>query len=370
MSKLFTSLQIADVTLAHRVVMAPMTRFRTDENHVQSSMAVEYYAQRASVRGTLLITEATLISPSHGGFPDSPGLWNDAQVEGWKKIVDAVHARGSYIFAQLIATGRAADQASIRKEAGHCTLSASPIPLTDNACIPIPMSEHQIEAATADFVKAAQNAIRAGFDGVELHGANGYLLDQFLQDTCNQREDRWGGSIENRARFPVQVAAAVAQAVGAQKVGYRISPWSTFQGMRMAHPIPQFSYLIEKLRELKLGYLHVIESRVVNNVDIEKTEGIEFALEIWGQTSPVLVAGGFSPASAKHAVDVEYWNNDVAVVLGRHFLANPDLPFRIKHNMNLNKYDRPSFYTPKVSRGYVDYPFSPEFLAGDSQMHL
>ncbi|KAJ5914569.1 hypothetical protein N7504_003452 [Penicillium tannophilum] len=366
MSKLFTPLHIADITLAHRVVMAPMTRFRTDDGHVPSSMAVEYYEQRASVRGTLLITEATLISASHGGFPNSPGLWNDAQVEGWKHVIDAVHARGSYIFAQLIATGRAADQASLQKEAGHCTFSASPVPLNDNACIPIPMSEHQIEAAVKDFVNAARNAMDAGFDGIELHGANGYLLDQFLQDTCNRRDDRWGGSIENRARFAVQVATAVADAVGAHKVGYRISPWSTFQGMRMAHPIPQFSYLIEKLRDLKLGYLHVIESRVNNNVDIEKTEGIDFALEIWGLTSPILVAGGFSPMSAKHAIDVEYWNNEVAVVLGRHFLANPDLPFRIQHGISLNKYDRPTFYTPKKSLGYVDYPFSPEFLAEDS----
>ncbi|KAJ5805182.1 hypothetical protein N7474_011069 [Penicillium riverlandense] len=353
MSKLFTPLRIADVTLAHRVVMAPMTRFRTDDDHIQSSLAVEYYSQRAAVPGTLLITESTLISPSHAGFPHSPGLWTDDQVKAWTKVVESVHARGCYIFAQLLAPGRAADEMSLQKEAGHGILSSSPVPLTDNVPIPTAMSESQIHSAVADYVKAAKNAMRAGFDGVEIHGANGYLPDQFLQDTCNQRSDRWGGNIENRARFAIEIATAVSEAVGANKVGYRMSPWSTFQGMRMADPIPQFSYLIEKLRDLKLGYIHVIESRVSNNVDIEKTEGIEFALEIWGRTSPVLVAGGFSPASAKHAVGVEYWSHDVAIVFGRHFLANPDLPFRIQHGLELNKYDRPSFYTPKVSTGRV-----------------
>ncbi|KAJ5604996.1 hypothetical protein N7510_010150 [Penicillium lagena] len=351
MSKLFTPLQIADVTLAHRVVMAPMTRFRTDDGHIQSSMAVQYYAQRATVPGTLLISEATLISPDHSGFPHAPGLWNDAQVEGWKRVVDAVHVRGSYIFAQLIAPGRAADEASLLKEAGHGVLSSSAVPLTDASSVPTAMSESQIESAIEDFAKAARNAMRAGFDGVELHGANGYLLDEFLQDTCNRRSDKWGGSVENRARFAIKVATAVAKAVGANKIGYRVSPWSTFQGMRMANPIPQFAYLLEKLRALKIGYLHIVESRVNNNVDIEKTEGIEFALDIWGRTSPVLVA------------DLEYSNHDVAVVFGRHFLANPDLPFRIQRGIELNKYDRPTFYTPKLSAGYVDCPFSPDFLS-------
>ncbi|KAJ5784659.1 uncharacterized protein N7503_009871 [Penicillium pulvis] len=363
MSKLFTPLQIADITLAHRVVMAPMTRFRTDDYHVQSSMAVQYYEQRAAVPGTLLISEATLISPDHSGFPHAPGLWDEAQIEGWKQVVDAVHARGSYIFAQLIAPGRAADEASLLEEAGHGVLSSSAVPLADATSVPVAMSKSQIELAIGDFAKAARNAIQAGFDGVELHGANGYLLDQFLQDTCNRRSDAWGGSVENRARFAIQVATAVANTIGANKVGYRISPWSTFQGMRMANPIPQFVYLLEQLRALKIGYLHIVESRVNNNVDIEKTEGIEFALDVWGRTSPVLVAGGFSPGSARKAVDLEYLNHDVAIVFGRHFLANPDLPFRIQHGIKLNEYDRPTFYTPKLSTGYADYPFSPDFLS-------
>ena len=362
MTKLFEPLKIGPMSLKHRVVMAPLTRFRADDGHVQLSMAIEYYCQRASVPGTLLITESSLISPAHGGFPNAPGMWNDAQVDAWKKIVDAVHARGCYIICQLLAPGRAADAQTLEREGGHEILSSSPVPLTDVAPVPKAMSEDQIQSAIADYVIAAENAMRAGFDGVEIHGGNGYLLDQFLQDTCNTRTDRWGGSIENRARFAVEVATAIANVIGAEKLGYRLSPWSNFQGMRMAHPIPQFSYLIEKLKALELGYLHVVESRVNNNVDIEKTEDIQFALDIWGPTKPVLVAGGFTPESAKTAVDQEYQKSNVAVVFGRHYLANPDLPFRIQHDLNLNKYDRSTFYTPKTPTGYTDYPFSAEYL--------
>lgn len=363
MTKLFEPLQIGSMSLHHRIVMAPLTRLRADDNHVQQPMAVQYYSQRASAPGTLLIAEATLISPSHGGVPNAPGIWNDAQVAGWKMIVDAVHAKGCYMVCQLIAPGRAADPTTLQKEAGHGILSSSAVPMADDAPVPEEMSEAQIQDAIADFVAAAKNALRAGFDGVEIHGANGYLVDQFAQDTCNERTDRWGGSVENRARFGVEVAVAVANAIGESKVGFRISPWSNFQGMRMGDPAPQFSYLVGKLKELRLGYLHVIESRVNNNVDVEKTEGIEFILDIWGRTSPVLVAGGFDARSAKRAIDLEYQGNDTAVVFGRHFLANPDLPYRIQNGIGLNKYDRTSFYTAKALAGYVDYPFSAEFLA-------
>lgn len=343
--------------------MVPLTRFRADDKHVQLPMATEYYCQCASTPGTLIIAESSLISPSHGRVPNAPGMWNDEQVEGWKKVVGAVHARCCYIFCQLLAPDRAADVTTLQKEAGHGLLSSSHVPLSDAAAVPEAMTASQIQSAVADYTKAAQNAIRAGFDGVEIHGGNGYLLDQFLQDTCNCRTDEYGGSAENRARFAIEAATSIANTIGLKKLGYRISPWSSFQGMRVSHPLSQFSYLVEKLRDLKLGYLHLIESRVTNNVDIEKTEGIEFALDIWGKCSPVLIAGGYTPENAQHAVDKDYVNNEVAVVFGRHFLANPDLPFRIQHGIPLTKYDRTSFYTPKVTTGYTDYPFSPEFLA-------
>jgi NADH:flavin oxidoreductases, Old Yellow Enzyme family len=363
MTKLFQPLKVGAMYLQHCVVMAPLTRFRADDNHVQLPMAVEYYCQRASVPGTLLIAEASLISATHGGFPNALGVWDYAQIAGWKKVVDAVHARGCYIVCQLFAPGRAADATTLQKEGGYDVLSSSPIPLTDVFPVPKAMSEDQIQGAITDYANAAKNAIRAGFDGVEVHGANGYLADQFLQDTCNRRTDRWGGSIQNPARFGIEVATAIVNAIGADELGYGISPWSSFQRMRMADPVPQFSYLIEALKDLKLGYLHVIESRVNNNVDVEKVEGIEFALDIWGHTSPVLVAGGFDANSAKSAVDSEYRNNDVAVVFGRHFLANADLPFRIQHGLDLNMYHRPSFFTPMTRTGYTDYPFSADYLA-------
>ncbi|KAJ5425870.1 hypothetical protein N7465_000940 [Penicillium sp. CMV-2018d] len=205
------------------------------------------------------------------------------------------------------------------------------------------MSEDQIQGAIEDHTTAAKNAIRAGFDGVEIHVPMDTLsIKSFRIIATGEHTDG------NRALFGIQVAA-IANAIGADKVGYRVSRWGSFQGMRMPDPVTQFSYLIEELKGLKLGYLHVMESRVNNN-------------DIWGHISPVLIAGGFDAHSAKSAVDSEYRNNDIAVVFGRHFRANPDLPFRIQYGLDLNKYDRPSFYTPMTRTGYTDYPFSADYL--------
>ncbi|KAK1997143.1 NADH:flavin oxidoreductase/NADH oxidase [Colletotrichum falcatum] len=363
-SKLFQPLKVGQAQLSHRVVMAPLTRFRFEPDHTPLDIALEYYTQRASVPGTLIIAEAVLISPAHGGFPNAPGIWDERQIAGWRRITDAVHAKGCGIFCQLVAPGRAAAVSVLEKEGGHPLLSSSAVPIGPESPVPREMTAEEIAAAVRDFAQAGRNAVAAGFDGVEVHGANGYLVDQFLQDNCNRRADRWGGSVENRARFPVDVAAALADAVGPDRVGFRISPWSNFQGMRMGDPVPQFSFLAQKLKELGLAYLHVVESRVNNWQDVEKVEGIDFILEIWDNASPVLVAGGFTPELARKAVDDEYAKWDVAVVFGRHFLANPDLPFRIKHSLPLNKYDRQTFYTPHVPQGYIDYPFHPDFKAG------
>ncbi|KAL4861035.1 hypothetical protein BDV12DRAFT_208450 [Aspergillus spectabilis] len=346
-SNLFTPLRIGSVELQHRVIMAPLTRLRADAEHVQLPITTTCYEQRASIPGTLLITEATQISAAHGGVPHGPGIWSDAQVQSWKKITDAVHAKGSYIFWRE----------------GFDLLAPSAVPMdpASSENVPREMSEEEIAQAIRDFTTAAKNAIRAGFDGVEVHGANGYLVDQFLQDVTNRRSDSWGGSVSNRARFAIEVAKALVEAVGSEKVGFRISPWNTWQGMRMADPVPQFTYLVEPLKQLNLAYLHVIESRVINNVDTEKTEGLEFLLDIWGKTSPVLVAGGYNPTNAGAAFE-DYKNTDVAVVFGRHFLANPDLPYRIHQALSLNKYNRQTFYTAMGEDGYADYPFSTEFL--------
>lgn len=341
--------------------MAPLTRLRADEDHTPLPFSKTYYEQRASVPGTMLIAEATLISPSSGGIPNGPGIYTESHIQAWKEITDAVHAKGSYIFCQLIALGRAADPTTLQKEGGYEVLAPSPIAMEAGMPLPNELSEEQIRGIIGDFGVAAKNAIRAGFDGVEVHGANGYLVDQFLQDVSNQRTDGWGGNVPNRARFGLEVAKELVEAVGADRVGFRLSPWNTWQGMKMVDPVSQFGYLVERLKELKLAYLHLIESRVINNVDCEKTEGIDFLLDIWGKTSPVLVAGGYKPENVDAAFN-EYKGNDVAVVFGRHFLANPDLPFRLKHQLPLNRYDRDSFYAAMQEAGYADYPFSLEFL--------
>ncbi|KAI9375935.1 hypothetical protein BJX61DRAFT_41756 [Aspergillus egyptiacus] len=356
-SQLFTPLRIGGVELQHRVVMAPLTRLRADANHIPLPISTTYYEQRASVPGTLIIAEATQISTKHAGYPHGPGIWSEEQIQAWKKITDAVHAKGSYIFCQLFATGRVADPATLAQEGNHELTAPSPIPLDPAGPLPKELNEGEIQEIIETFAIAAKNAIKAGFDGVEVHGANGYLVDQFLQDMTNQRSDRWGGSLENRARFPIELSKALVEAVGADRVAFRISPWNTWQGMGMVDPVPQFRYLVEKLKELKLAYLHVIESRVINNVDTEQTQSIDFLLDVWGKTSPVLVAGGYTPANAAEAF-THYKNNEVAVVFGRHFLANPDLPYRIREGLALNKYDRASFYSPMQEEGYADYPFA------------
>lgn len=346
--------------------MAPLTRFRCAEDHSPLAIALEYYRQRASVPGTLLIVEATLISPAHGGFAHAPGIWNEEQIAGWKVVTDAIHEKGCSAYCQLVAPGRAASASLLEKEGGFPVLSSSAVPIDEQSPVPREMTDVEIRSAVGDFAQAARNAVAAGFDGVEIHGANGYLIDQFTQDTCNQRTDEWGGSVDNRSRFGVEVATAVANAIGSDRVGFRISPFSSFQAMKMADPQTQFSDLVRKLKKLDLAYLHLIESRVNNWEDVEKTEGLEFLLDIWSG-SPALVAGGFSSESAKNAVDAEYAKyGNVGVVFGRQFLANPDLPFRLKNGLPLNKYDRGTFYTPLKIKGYTDYPFHPDFIAGEA----
>lgn len=231
--------------------------------------------------------------------------------------------------------------------------------------VPDAMTEEEIWEAIGDYAQAARNAISAGFDGVEIHGANGYLPDQFLQTTCNERTDSWGGSIENRARFHLEVTKAVAAAVGAERTAMRLSPYSSFGGMLMKEPEPTFAYLLEQLKAIGLAYLHLIEARIKGNDDSDcgGQKSVDWMLKSWNNASPVFLAGGFSPESAKKAVDETYKDHDVVIVFGRHFVANPDLVFRVKENLGLTAYDRTVFYLPKEPKGYIDYPLSPEFAA-------
>ncbi|QDS73711.1 hypothetical protein FKW77_003442 [Venturia effusa] len=385
-SKLFTPLQVGKMNLQHRLVMAPLTRFRADDNHVPIlSMVKEYYAQRACVPGTLLVTEATYISPQAMGYPNAPGLFKDEQLKAWKEVTDAVHEKGSFIYCQLWAMGRAAVPAFMKSQ-GLDMISSSATSMDEKSETPRALTEEEIEDFIEAYADAAKAAVEvAGFDGVEIHAANGYLIDQFTQDTCNKRTDKWGGSIENRSRFATAVATAVVNAVGAERTGIRLSPWSTFQGMRMANPVPQFSHLINQLKPLNLAYLHLVESRIENNApintpeeswnrskytNIEALDSLAFAFQIWGKQSPIFLAGGYKPKDAFETVDGELKDTDVCIVFGRWWIANPDLAFRIREGIELNKYDRDTFYKAKSVDGYTDYKFSKEWVEKKGEFKL
>ncbi|KGO78419.1 Aldolase-type TIM barrel [Penicillium italicum] len=361
MTKLSTPLHVGRLELSNRIAMAPMTRYRADDTHIPLPMMVDYYAQRASVPGTLLITEGAFISPRAGGDPNVPGIYTSSQIAAWKEITSAVHAKGSYIYLQLWALGRTASLDQLKKEGDFQLVSSSPNPITPNTTVPHELTESEIQDWIKDYAQAARNAISAGFDGVEIHGANGYLIDQFNQDTVNTRTDRWGGSVENRARFAVEVTRVVVDAVGADRTGIRLSPFSTFQGMRMDDPLPQFSYLASKMAEFKLAYVHVTESRVAGNMDVTATDQLDFFLEAYGKAGPIIITGGYKHKSAKEAVDGKYKDYDAIIGFGRPFISNPDLVFRILKEVELTAYNRDTFYEAKDPKGYIDYEFSTEF---------
>ncbi|BGP25260.1 hypothetical protein JCM10295v2_004183 [Rhodotorula toruloides] len=374
-SVLFRPIKVGRLELKQRLAMAPLTRFRADAQHVHQQPAVEYYGQRASAPGTLVITEATFIDPKAGGYPNVPGCYNQEQVAAWKKVVDEVHSKGSFIYLQLWALGRAADPGNLKKEFNADVVSASDVPFEGGAK-PRALTKEEIQDYIGYYARAAKLFVEeAGGDGVEIHNANGelilhelglgYLLDQFLQTNSNKRTDEYGGSLENRARFPLEVAKAVSDAVGADRVGIRLSPYSTFQGMKMPDikDIKEtFSYFVTELRQRHpdFAYIHAVESRIAGNTTIEaaKDENLDFLYEIW-TPRPFLIAGGFKPDTAVTAA--EHYANSV-VVFGRYFISNPDLVKRIKEGIELTEYNRETFYLygPDKTEGYTDYPFADE----------
>jgi NADPH2 dehydrogenase len=364
MTTLFSPLTIGRSQLQHRVVMAPVTRFRAGDDHAPLPIMADYYAQRASVPGTLLITEATYISPAASGYENAPALYSQTQIKGWKRVTGAVHAKGSFIYAQLWAMGRAAKPEILERESGSKLLAPSAIPMSAETPVPQEMNEADISDFIQDYVQAARNAVfKAGFDGVEVHAANGYLIPQFIEEGSNQRTDSWGGSIENRSRFALEVTKAVVEAVGSDRVGIRISPWSTFQGMCLTNPIPQYSHLIRSLNPLHLAYLSLTESRVDGTDDAQASGSLDPFLAIWGPTSPVLLSGGFNASNAGDSVQsAADFGVDAAIMFGRLFTSNPDLPYRIQNGLTLSPYNKDTFYTVKSPVGYIDQPFSPEFL--------
>jgi N-ethylmaleimide reductase len=363
--KLFSPVQIGPLTLGHRVVMAPLTRSRSEQpGDVPGDLMREYYTQRASAGG-LIISEATTISITARGWFGAPGMYSDAQVEGWRKIVNAVHAKRGWMFSQLWHTGRSSH---VEMTGGTEPVSASVNPtywqdashLTSTPSGWKQPSPHralditEIPGIIEDYRQGAMRAKAAGFDGVELHSGNGYLLDQFLQDGSNHRTDAYGGSIENRARLLLEVVAAVASVWGGDRVAVRIAPSGTWNGMSDSNPQALFAYVAEQLNRFGLAYLHIIEPRVKGNVVIVEGQAPVASQQLRKIfKGKILAAGGFEPETAEAIVEK---GDADAVAFGRHFISNPDLPERIKLGLPLSKYDRDTFYTFDA-RGYTDYPF-------------
>ncbi|KAJ7472931.1 hypothetical protein B0H11DRAFT_2037781 [Mycena galericulata] len=391
--KLFTPIQVGGLQLRHRVVLAPLTRLRVDPATNMIFPIVEtFYAQRASTPGTLLISEGILPAKkmgaytpptvgadkrkqlSGGGFYGaSPGMWSDAQIAAWRKVTDAVHARGSFIYCQLYGMGRAASTPDLAAPGADFDLvSPSAIPLPGmESIVPRALTVEEIHEYISLFVKAAENAVhKAGFDGVEFHAAIGYVLDAFLQSTANQRTDAYGGSPANRARLLLEIVAATAQAIGAARVGVRISPWSTYQGMFMPDPVPTFTHLVQSLRALTgagppLAYLHVVEPRIegatTNPLTVANAgQSNDFIRKIWlgGDSNGYdaqrryISAGGYTRESAlAHA---EERGDGELVAFGRAFLANVC--------------DRSLYYVSTENpEGYTSYPFVSALPGSDSE---
>ncbi|KAF5372381.1 hypothetical protein D9615_009310 [Tricholomella constricta] len=379
--KLFQPLQVGDMTLQHRVVMAPLTRFRADDKHVPLPHVIDYYTQRASVPGTLLISEATFIAQRAGGYPNAPGIWSDTQIAAWKKITDAVHAQGSFIYLQLWALGRAANPSQLTGEdptLPYVSASAVPLPQKD-AATPHALTVGEIQAYVELYATAAHNAVhRAGFDGVEVHGANGYLVDQFLQDVSNVRTDAYGGSVQNRARFALEVVEAVVKRVGERKAAIRFSPWSTAQGMGMSDPKPTFGYVVGELRRLfpRLSYIHVVEPRVsgvTTLAHVPEGQSNDFIREIWGSGDGVhdrrlISAGGYNRNLGIAQADAK---GDL-IAYGRPFIANPDLPYRLAKDVPLAIGARKWYYRygSLDPKGYTDYPPAGEETASKDLFYV
>ena len=368
-SALFRPITIGKITTGHRIAMTPLTRFRAEDNHVHGPLARTYYAQRAAVPGTLLFTEATQISPRAGGLGNAPGIWTQAQILAWKDIVDGVHEKGSFIFCQLYAAGRMAQPDLATKE-GFDIMGPSAISVSGREfATPIALREEEIWAFVADFAQAAENAMDAGFDGVEIHAAYGTLVDQFIQDTANQRLDSWGGSVERRSRFPLEILKAVGDKIGIEHVGIRFSPWSTFLSMRMTDPHSQYVYLLKEIAQLGIQHLHLVEPRVDGIYDVETVDSNDVLIDTWFKNSdvPLVSAGGYLPDDAKRTVDEKYRGKNVVIAFGRYFSSNPDLVYKIKAGIPFVKYDRAVLYAIKDPKGYADWPYSPEFLAEEER---
>ncbi|MBD2363469.1 alkene reductase [Anabaena minutissima FACHB-250] len=354
---LFTPVQLGSYTLSNRIVMAPMTRLRAIDN-IPNALMATYYAQRASAG--LIVTECTAVSPLSLGYMNCPGIYTEAQIAGWRLVTDAVHQQGGRIFLQLWHSGRVAHSALLGGE-----LPVAPSAIAGVGSLHTPTGKVSLETPRAletkeiaeiveQFRQGAANALEAGFDGIELHGAFGYLIDQFLQDGSNQRTDEYGGSVENRSRFLLEVVEAVTGVWGGagERVGIKLSPSNTFYGMYDSNPKETFSYVVNALNSFGLAYLHMMEA---NAVDLSTREVMNPVTPYFRQIykGTLITNGGYERQTGD---DMLAKNDADLVSFGKLFIANPDLPKRFQTNAELNTPDPRTFYAPDAT-GYTDYPF-------------
>jgi len=362
---LFSPLQVGELHLAHRVILAPLTRMRsTQPGDIPNPLNAEYYSQRSS-KGGLLITEATHISRQGKGYPAAPGIHSAEQVEGWKLVTNAVHAKGGFIFLQLWHVGRNS-HTSLHPEAG-LPVSASAIAISNGSNAftadfqqvpyetPRALETSELPGIVADYRRAAENAKAAGFDGVEVHSANGYLLDQFLEDSTNHRTDAYGGSIENRSRLLLEVVDAVVDVLGKGRVGVRLSPYGKFGDMGDSNSEALFTHVLQQLSLREIAYAHLVEPRVGAagaGAAIDESQPRTSHIFRKAFKGVLISAGGYTANTAEETVGDGYAD---AIAFGRLFIANPDLPHRFRLNAPLNHPDRSSFYGG-TAKGYTDYP--------------
>jgi 2,4-dienoyl-CoA reductase-like NADH-dependent reductase (Old Yellow Enzyme family) len=354
MSRLFDPINFGSIELPNRIVMAPLTRARADRDGVPNELMAAYYAQRASAG--LIITEATGISREGLGWPDAPGLWNNAQVEGWKKVTGAVHKAGGRIVAQLWHMGRLvhpdlgrgqplSSSATTAPDYAHTYEGKKPYVEAYAA------TRSDIRRIVGDYVCAAKKAVAAGFDGVQIHGANGYLVDQFLRDAANSRTDEYGGSIDNRLRFMSEVLEAVGDAIGMDRVGIRFSPNIYVQGIEDSDPLALFTAVAKRLEELTVPWIELREPRRPTSAGSIPTAPVSPAMRPL-YSGKIVINSDYDWADARERVDVRHAD---AVSIGRPFIANPDLVERIARGATLNEGDPATYYSGGAA-GYIDYP--------------
>ncbi len=365
MTTLFDPLQLGDITLKNRILMAPLTRMRSKQpGNIPYSLNAEYYSQRAGAG--LIISEATQISQQGQGYPGTPGIYTNEQMEGWKLITDAVHAKEGKIFLQLWHVGRISH--SSYQPGGTPPVAPSAIKPSGKVLtpdwkqtdygVPRALETSEIQAILDDYRHACENAKLANFDGIEVHAGNGYLLDQFLQNGTNKREDSYGGSIENRTRFLLEVIDVAINIWGRGRVGVRLSPYGTFNEMSDSDPVALFTFLLHALNERGIAYVHMIEPRATTAGGGDQINQNAPSTSILFRSTfkqKFISTGGYSPATAEAAIE----NNQAdAIAFGRFYISNPDLVERIRKGSGLNLYNRATFYGGG-EKGYTDYPFLP-----------